>query len=113
MEKKDFAQEFNLDQAIQELARARAANHLVMSRSMVRLAVYVQANKFDFAITGIREISRAAQVSPTTVLKFVRLLGFTSLKTFKGALRRQLQASLALGQQRQDLTNSDPQIASV
>ena len=107
METKDFAPGFNLDQVIEELARARATKQLVMSRRMVRLATYVQANKFDFAINGIREISGAAQVSPTTVLKFARLLGFSSLKSFKRTLRRQLQASLALRQQRQDLIYSD------
>ena len=71
------------------------ATDLKLSKSDLRLLDYIRENGLNACSAPISEIARSCDVSHATVTRFARKFGYSSLRSFKIDLARELGVSFA------------------
>lgn len=83
MELQLFGGTTNPDMAIHELAKTNAQKSIKLSRSMIQVAKFAQQTPMDIAVCSIRELSLRIGVSPASIIRFSKVIGFESFRQMK------------------------------
>ncbi len=92
------SQQVHPPEDLEALRSAINAKHTLFPKRLAQVARHVLDNPDEVALGSVASIATAAQVTPSTLIRFAQFLGYDGFSTLQAIFREAVRAKIALGE---------------